>query len=186
MWVLSSVGCGGGAATAGPATPGAKLDATAARFSAQGLSVARPDGWQLAAADKSVGKDVVVVLIGPTVDQRLAATVEIARRPLSAMDKRRPPAELVGMVTQEAIQTFEGSDAVAAPAEAMVAGLKGVVVQVKYDEPLADGTEVPRVAKIYAVVAGDNLWMVRCVLPSGGAFESDLNSILASIAFEST
>ena len=84
------------------------------------------------------------------------------------------------------MQAFEGYDTVVAPAEATLAGQKGVVVKATYKESLADGAEVERRAQVYAVAVGDQIWFVRCTVPVGDAFDDDVSQILASIAIEST
>jgi hypothetical protein len=187
MWILVSSllsACGGSSAQNAPPSASPSIDEKAERFQAQGLTVTRPTGWTFVKADQSVGKDAVIVLVGPAAEYKLGPMVAISKRAVLAADRRVDPAELLKNATMELVQSFDGDEAVVAPVETTLAGQKSVVVKAKYTELMTDGTEVGRRAQFYAAVAGDQMWFVRCTLPVGDAFDADLTAILASIAFE--
>ena len=126
----------------------------------------------------------MVVRLGPSADVKLGPIVVIGRRQLPAAERRESPDELLRGITAELMQSLDGFETVSAPAEATVAGIKGVVVKAKINETLPAGGEIERRAQLYGVATHDEIWFVRCTLPADEAFDADVTAILASIAIE--
>lgn len=176
--------CGGSAATSGQGGTGKVVKSDAERFVGSGISVTRPQGWSFAPVDSSVSKDAVVVLVGPRAEGKLAATVELARRPIATADRRRSPEALLTAISVEMMQAYAACEATASPTAVTVAGRPGATLKLKLTETLPEGGEVERVAQLYVTTTDDALIVLRSFLPTDNSSDADLDAILASLAIE--
>jgi hypothetical protein len=177
--VLLSVACGGGGSQAGGAKVAVQPDA--ASFSGHGLSVDRPGQWLFVNPDPSVAADTVVILQGPVGDKALAPVVEIGRRALSAADQRRSPSHILTALAGEIAQTYDTFELKGEAAEVQVGGRPASRLDMTLVETLSDGAQESRLAQVYAVVDGEQLWLVRCFGPADGSAGAAFDAIVQSI-----
>jgi len=172
---------GGKAASAGPAV----VEPAAERVSVSGLTVVRPgSAWTFVQPDASVAPHTLVILQGQAGDKLLAPVVEISRRTLSAADQRRRTADILTTTAAELMQTFDGFEGVSAPADVQVAGRTGSRMEARYTEMLPDGPSVERVARIYAVRSGADLWLVRCLGPADKSADADFDAVVSGLQLQ--
>ncbi|MBI3179741.1 MAG: hypothetical protein HYZ27_08765 [Deltaproteobacteria bacterium] len=170
----------GGSQSGGPAQPAA-VSPDAATFSAHGMSVERPDGWMFMQPDQSLAPDTAVVLQGPVGGDMVAPVVEIGRRPLTASQRRFADSALLSSMVMEISQTYDGFETVTGPENVQVAGKAASRLVVKLTESLPNGGEVERLGRIYGVVDGAQMWVIRCVGPRDGSADKQFDAIVESL-----
>jgi hypothetical protein len=163
----------------------APVSAEAPSWSSHGLTLTRPDGWQFVAADKSLSPDTVVVLQGPLGDAALAPVVEVGRRPLSAADRRHQPEHILAATTVEFMSLLQSFATESEPREITLGGRPASVMRAQITEMLPTGATEDRLARFYATVDGEQVWLVRCLGPRDGAADTAFDAIIGSIAFAS-
>lgn len=188
LGVLASTwSCGtGSAGSPGPAS-GPQPESNAASFSAHGLTVVRPEGWEFIAPvpDASVPPDTLIVIQGPIGDHTLAPVVEISRRELAAADRRRNPEHILQALVSEMVQTFEGFETTAGPEPAEIDGKAGTSIFMVFTEGLPDGGSVDRSARFYGVVVGDSIFIIRCIGPADKSADGAFDAIVSSVSIAS-
>lgn len=176
---LGCVGCAGGAKDGKPAA----VTADASSYSVYGMTIDRPPQWTFVQPDASVAADTAVILHGPIGNASLAPVVEVARRPLAAADRRRAPQQILSALVTEIAQTFDGFEAQGSPTDVDVGGRKAARMDIGLTESLADGTEEKRAAQLYAIVDGEQLWVVRGFGPGDGSANEQIASVVKGIRF---
>ncbi len=161
----------------------APVAADASSYSSHGMTIDRPSQWHFVQPDSSVSADTQVILHGPIGSATLAPTVEVSRRPLTAADRRRAPAQILTALVSEIAQTFDGFEAQGSPADVEVGGRKAARMDVNLTESLADGTEERRAAQLYAIVDGEQLWVVRGFGPGDGSANGQISDVVKGIHF---
>lgn len=177
--VFGLVGCAGGSKDGKPAA----VAADASSYSSNGMTIDRPSQWTFVTPDTTTSPDTAVILHGPIGSASLAPTVEVARRQLTAADRRRAPAQILTALVTEIAQTFDGFEAQGSPADVEVGGRKAARMDVALTESLADGTEERRAAQIYAIVDGEQLWVVRGFGPGDGSANGQIETVVKGIHF---
>lgn len=147
------------------------------------MTVARPSDWVFVPADKTVFPDTVVLLQGPIGKAKLAPVAEIARRPLSAADRRRSASHILTALATEIVQSFESFDATGAPVDTEIGGRPAARLDMSLVEALPEGGSEDRKGAFYGVVDGEQIWMVRCLGPSDGSADESCQKIVSSIRF---
>ncbi len=184
--VLVNLACAsastGGDVGAG-ATAAATVSAEASTWSAHGLTVGRPDGWQFIAPDQSLSPDTVVLLQGPIGDHALAPVVEIGRRPLTASDRRVRSDHILTATTVEFMQLLNSFTADSEPQEINLGDRPAAVMRAQITEMLPNGAIEERQARFYATVDVDQVWLVRCLGPRDGSADTAFDAIIGSLAF---
>ncbi len=161
----------------------AAVAADASSYSAYGMTIDRPSQWHFVQPDSSVGPDTQVILHGPIGSASLAPTVEVSRRQLSAADQRRQPAQILTAMMGELSQTFDSFEAQGEVADVEVGGKKAARLNVTLTESLSDGTEERRAAQLYAIVDGQQLWVVRGFGPGDGSANGQISEVVKGIHF---
>ena len=159
--------------------------ADAKTFSHEGFKLQRPDGWIFVTPDTTVAKDTIALLQGPISAEGEAPYVEVSRRALSAVDRRRRPSHILLNLVKEVAQGFSGFEAQGEPQDITVAGKPGALMKMKYQEPQGDGEEVERRASFYGVVGSDAIWIVRCVESGNDARAAEFEQIVQSVVLKS-
>jgi hypothetical protein len=178
--LAAAMGCASGAKDAKPAA----VAADASSYSAYGLTIDRPPQWTFVQPDASVAPDTQVILHGPLYGtSTLVPTVEVARRPLTAADRRRAPSQILTALVTEIAQTFDGFEAQGTPQDVEVGGKKAARMDVGLTESLSDGTEEKRSAQLYAIVDGEQLWVVRGFGPADGSANDSITNVVKGIKF---
>lgn len=177
--LFAAVGCGGGSRDGKPPAVHAEAD----EYTAYGFTVERPPQWTFVAPDTSVAADTVVILQGPIGNTTLAPVVEVARRPMTAADRRRAPAQILSAMITELGQTFDGFEAQGGVEDVEVGKRKAARINVNLTESLSDGTEERRAAKLYAIVDGEQIWVVRAMGPGDGSAGNQLDHVVSLMHF---
>ena len=175
--------CGGSSASSSSAEP-APMAPDASSFTAHGLNVPRPDGWQFVAPDGSVAAETLVVIQGPFGAADSAPAVEISRRVLDARQQRRKPSHILTQLTMEFVQTFDGFEMIGQPEDMQVAGQPAAKILLKFTESMPDGQEIERRARFYGIVHRDSIWIITCLGASDGANDAEFDSIVGSMKIE--
>lgn len=173
----------GGCASSSSGGKPASIKADADDYSAYGLTVERPPQWTFVTPDASVSADTVVILQGPIGSSTLAPVVEVARRPMTAADRRRAPAQILSAMITELGQTFDGFEAKSGVQETEVGKKRAARVDVNLTESLSDGTEEKRSAKLYAIVDGEQIWVLRAMGPGDGSADGQLENVVNRMHF---
>jgi hypothetical protein len=176
---LGAFGCATGSKEGKPAA----VTADASSYSAYGMTIDRPSQWHFVQPDTTVAPDTQVILHGPIGAAALAPTIEVSRRPLTASDQRRAPAMILTALVNEIAQTFDGFEAQSSPQDVDIGGRKAARMDVTLTESLSDGTEERRAAQLYAIVDGEQLWVVRGFGPGDGSANSDISQVVKGIHF---
>ncbi len=181
-WALAVVSglaaCGG---VGGSRAPVSAVDPAAASYQAHGLSVERPSGWTFVEPDQSLAPDTAVVLQGPEAAAAMAPVVEIGRRPLNASERRFAARELMSSMVMEIVQTYDAFENVAGPEAVQVAGKPASRLTVKLTLNLPNGNDVMRLGRIYSVVDGAQIWVIRCLGPTDGSADAAFDAIISSV-----
>lgn len=156
----------------------------ASSFSAYGLEVPRPDGWQFVKPDSSVAADTIVVLQGPFGTGDMAPAVEISRRVLDARQQRRKPSHILTQLTMELVQTFDGFEMIGEPEDIQIAGQPGAKIQLKFTESTPDGQEVQRRARLYGIVHRNSIWIITCLGAADGSNDAEFDLIVGSLKID--
>ncbi|MBC7794406.1 MAG: hypothetical protein H7Z43_11940 [Clostridia bacterium] len=179
---LLAASCGGAQNNGKPAS----IDADASEYKAYGLTVERPPQWTFVTPDASVATDTLVILQGPIGNSTLAPVVEVARRTITASDRRRAPAQILAAMITELGQTFDGFEADGTVQECEVGERKGSRINVHLTESLSDGTEERRAAKMYVIVDGEQIWVLRALGPGDGSADGQLENVVSRMHFGAT
>ncbi len=175
--LVFSTSCGG-------SQSGGKGAVAGDTFSEQGLAVSRPGDWTFIQPDTSVSPDTLVILQGPIGKAELAPVVEVARRPLSAAERRRPPSHILTAMVLEIVQTFDSYQDVTSPVDLKLGGHDAARIDLKFSESLPEGGSVNRSARFYGAVVGDALWLIRCLGPEDASAAPAFDNIVASVRFQ--
>lgn len=183
----STWSCGAGSAGSVEPAPAPQPARDADSFSAHGLTVERPAGWEFITSvpDASVAPDTFVVIQGPFGEHTLAPVVEISRRELAVADRRRNPEHILQALVSEMLQTVEGFETTAGPQPAEVGGRAGASISITFTEGLPDGGSVGRSARFYGVVVGDGMFIIRCIGPQDGSADRTFDAVIGSISIGS-
>ena len=157
------------------------LDPQQKKFSAQGLTFERPEGWHFVTPNNPA-KDTVLGLRGPSNGTTLAPIIEVTARPLEQAALRRKSSHIVVQAITEITQFFEGFETLRGPDDVQIAGLPATRIDLSFLEPLPEGGEATkRVGRFYGLVHNNHLWILRFIAAPGGAHDPVFDSVLGAI-----
>ena len=65
-----------------------------------------------------------------------------------------------------------------------VGGVPAALMRMKLTEMLPDGADVERVARFYAIIQGEQMWVLRCFGPPDGSADAAFDAIVGSITID--